>query len=253
MRLADLIAEGLDKDKIETIVRLIEDENMPTHEKLRSLVLSGAAAGAEETLKRAELNSKKRDGFLGNLMKQVDEALDQSTTQETTEALAKVRNTVAGALQEVRQDRLERMAAQVSSDFGIQQDMLEANNDPADYARIDLIAIGSEAFRKIPDAVYGWHHGRTKGLPQGMTCVCINCYRNLFSSLPTQSQEMSLRQMVTDFEGMDNAMAEYAVYLIGYLRSRLNEVEGVENHLEAVDPQASASLLQDLLSGLRKS
>lgn len=250
-RLSDLIAGSIDRDKIQSIIQMVADTtDMEKEDQAASLVISGAALGVDEVMARIKNHENEHRDFLIDVIAKIDEMLDQSPSLEVSQVLATVRGMAALRLSKIQELIKQEFAARTYIGLGIGAELIFSDTQPTDYARLDLVGIGSEVYRRTPESVLGWHYGRTQGLPPDFKCHCPSCYARLFNH-SSISEEVGLRQMVTDSQGMDNALAEYAVYILEYLRKDFVEMQSKTPSLHNIDPTESSNQLKDLLSRMK--
>jgi hypothetical protein len=250
-RLSEAIARSIDPDKVRTIIQLASEQREGI-DRDASLVMTGVALGVDETVSRFSPRTGQYIEFMGKTIQFIDTALDEYTGTPAADTLAELRKLLAPELAKLVEEVQQAFAAQVYSGLGIGAEIIFGPLEAAEYADLDLLGLGAEVARRHPSAILGWHRGRSKGHPAGMTCKCLRCYARMWDSLG-ESEELGLRQMIVDSESLDSAYKDFAIYMIGILREEGRAALKGLPSLHDINPEESKEQYTNLLARVQRA
>lgn len=255
LRMADEIIQNLDVSKVQEIIAGVNaDPNTDPNDRDTTLVFNGVVLGVDQIQGYFLQSINDELAVFQKFVATVDEEIAQASTPETINALTKVREPVA----ELLNARIARMVgtrtAFFCQAFGIPEALIHDDTPPSELPENDLLMIGIEVYRRIPLSVLGWHYITTrKGTPKvaELRCQCPGCCGDFYNNKVKESRSVTLRHMVDSFNGLDDALRAFAMYLLDHVRSEIaSTAQGTVTPMHSVTPGEPERIYKGFLTRL---
>lgn len=246
LRLSDIAVQSVDNAEVEKIILEVSNQTISDEEKLRGLVYSGVALGADEVaVYNVELTPQLAK-VLKECLDTVDAALDESTGPAMSEILAKVRKPLAEKLSEYTKVAISTYVDAYSSIYGYDEGILRST-EPLNLSDEEMVRMGTEVFRRSELPLLGWYLADSAGTLSTMKCSCPTCVARNFGEFKV-TEEMALRQVMAAFGGFDKAAKAYVAYAIPALRKKIEERSVGSDNLHDIDTKAASDFTSQALA-----
>lgn len=209
--------------KIEEILEDAKELTSISPEDLqKTLIVSGVALGAEESQRYLMVDYR---NFADNVKKAADDLaglIQHLDDEEAINHATKIRDKFLGALRERNEAVISVMVSEMSRLFAIDEELLKPSTDFANTDRWVLEMAGHRAFAASPHVFFGWDMATKTGTIKAMKCTCPGCMIDVARKAKA-NEVQAMESAVVRHEGLGNVFREFALYLLGQLRSQITD------------------------------
>lgn len=252
VRLSDAILAKIQPNEVKDIIDAVQT----AEDREASLVLSGVAYGVEESQGYISGLHHTILGLLRDAVGRLDTVIQKTAPGDALSTLLDARRPLSELLNHQCAIYMDGAARDASQIFGIDEKYIRGEADIEELDRPELTMIGAKVWRNYGgfEGVLGWYAARRKNNLHKLKCPCAPCFRGALLANADMSNEKLYDAMIEEFRGLDEASAQFTIYLVSTIRSLiLSTFDPVEETGDPDEVGKANETAQTFLDHLRKN
>ena len=251
----DLVESAATIEKAEEILReLVEaSPGVKDNNFLMSLILSGAALGMEQMMRRTASMQTASLHTMRKFLAKLDSAIPQIDDVESLKVLTEIRDTFRDDLRQRAQVVRQSMVNDAWDNYRIPEGLLVSSTPASDIANKTLEAIGYKTFTSTPMLFAGWSHVQEIGGYARMKCSCPGCTISKLERPPEDMQKV-IFDTFDRYGGAGGAFLRFGEYMLEQMRDALTkQMEGSgPDHEVGGEGQSPQAIMEAAMKALRE-